>query len=387
MSVEIKQVKDKEGLRTFINFFYDLYRHCEFAVPYLYSDEINTLRKDRNPAFAFCEADYFLAYKDGQLAGRVAAIINRRANEHWGRRMVRFGWFDFIDDPSVSAALLRAVEQWGAARGMTEVAGPFGFEDMDREGMLVEGFEELSTMYVNYNYDYYPRHIELAGGFSKDNDYVEYKVKVPEVTPKKFARTASLVEKRYGLAVRKYNFHDMKQGGRGRELFAILNETYNNLYGYSQLSDEQVDRLVDEYIKLADLNLISCVVDTTKNDKMVGFGVSFPSFSTALRKTRDGRLLPFGWWHLLKVLKRHKTPVVDLLLIGVLPEYRIKGANALIFNDLIGWYRRYGFQWAQTGPQMETNKGVLSQWQYLDAECNRRHRIYVKKINPGSTRA
>lgn len=387
MSVEIKKVESKEGLKEFVNFFYDLYRDCEFAVPYLYADEINTLRKDRNPAFAFCEADYFLAYKDGKLAGRVAAIINRRANEHWGRRMVRFGWFDFIDDPEVSAALLHAVEQWGAERGMTEVAGPFGFEDMDREGMLVEGFEELSTMYVNYNYDYYPRHIELAGGFSKDNDYVEYKVKVPEVTPKKFARTAALVEKRYGLAVRKYNHRDMQQGGRGRELFAILNETYKNLYGYSQLSAKQIDRLVDEYIKLADLNLISCVVDTTKNDMMVGFGVSFPSFSTALRKTRDGRLLPFGWWHLLKVLKRHKTPAVDLLLIGVLPEYRIKGANALIFNDLIGWYRRYGFQYAQTGPQMETNKGVLSQWQYLDAECNRRHRIYVKKINPGSTRA
>ena len=380
MSVEIKKIDDRAGLKAFVNFFYDLYRDCPYSVPYLYTDEINTLRKDRNPAFAFCEADYFLAYKDGKPVGRIAAIINHRANEHWKRQMVRFGWFDFIDDPEVSAALLTAVEKWGKERGMNEIAGPFGFEDMDREGMLVEGFDELSTMYINYNYDYYPKHIERLGGFRKDNDYVEYKIKVPEVTPRKFTLTAELVEKRYGLAARKFNYREMKQGGRGRELFAILNETYKDLYGYSQLSIKQIDHLVNEYIRMADLNLVTCVVDTNKNDKMVGFGVSFPSFSKALKKTRDGRMLPTGWWHLLKVLKWHKTPTVDLLLIGVLPEYRIKGANALIFNDLIGWYRRYGFKFAQTGPQMETNKGVLSQWQYLDAACNRRHRIYVKPI-------
>lgn len=379
-NVEIIKVETKAQLKAFINFYYDLYRSCAYAVPYLYSDEKNTLRKDRNPAFAFCEADYFLAIRDGRVVGRVAAMINNRANEHWGRKTVRFGWFDFVNDAAVAKALLDTVEQWGRNRGMTEMSGPFGFEDMDREGMLVEGFDQIATMYVNYNYDYYPRLMEQMGGFRKDNDYVEYKVKVPEVTPPKFARTAALIEKRYGLAVRKFNYRDMKQGGRGRELFAILNATYKDLYGYSQLSIDQIDRLVDEYIKMADLNLVACVVDTTKNDKMVGFGVSFPSFSEALRKTRDGRLLPFGWWPLLRVLKWHKTPVVDLLLIGVLPEYRIKGANALIFNDLIGWYRRYGFSYAQTGPQMETNKGVLSQWQYLDATCNRRHRIYVKEI-------
>lgn len=380
MSVEIKKIDDRAGLKAFVNFFYYLYRNCPYSVPYLFTDEINTLRKDRNPAFAFCEADYFLAYKDGKPVGRIAAIINHRANEHWKRQMVRFGWFDFIDDTEVSAALLATVEKWGEDRGMNEIAGPFGFEDMDREGMLVEGFDELSTMYINYNYDYYPKHIERLGGFRKDNDYVEYKIKVPEVTPRKFALTAELVERRYGLAARKFSYREMKQGGRGRELFAILNETYKDLYGYSQLSTKQIDHLVNEYIRMADLNLVTCVVDTTKNDKMVGFGVSFPSFSQALKKTRDGRMLPTGWWHLLKVLKWHKTLTVDLLLIGVLPEYRIKGANALIFNDLIGWYRRYGFKYAQTGPQMETNKGVLSQWQYLDAACNRRHRIYVKPI-------
>jgi GNAT superfamily N-acetyltransferase len=378
-AIQIIPVENSRQRKAFLNFFYDLYRDCPYAVPYLYIAEKLTLRPDSNPAFAFCEAQCFLALKDGKVAGRVAAIINRRANEHWQRKMVRFGWFDFVDDPAVSEALLKAVADWGKAKGMTEIAGPFGFEDMDREGMLVEGFDHLSTMYINYNYPYYAKHMERLG-FEKDNDYVEYEIKVPEVTPEKFSRTAALIEKRYHLEPRKFNHHDMTKGGRGRELFNILNITYSNLYGYSHLSDDQIDTIVNNYIKLADLDLVTCVVDTEKNDKMVGFGVSFPSFSEALRKTHDGHLLPLGWWQLLKVLKWHKTPVVDLLLIGVLPEYRMKGANAIIFNDLISWYRRYGFKYAVTGPQMETNKGVLSQWQYLESEEIRRHRMYVKNI-------
>lgn len=379
-SIKITKVETKAQLKAFVNFFYDLYRDCPYAVPYLYSDEMSTLGKDKNPAFEFCEADYFLAYRDGKVVGRVAAMVNHRANDYWKTDTVRFGWFDFVDDAAVAQALLAQVEQWGCERGMTKISGPFGFEDMDREGMLVEGFDQLTTMYINYNYDYYPRIMEELGGFKKDNDYVEVRIKVPEETPLKFARTAAMIEKRYGLEIRKYTYRDMKQGGRGRELFGVLNATYKDLYGYSQLSTEQIDRLVDDYIKLADLNLVTCVVDTNRDDKMVGFGVSFPSFSEALRKTRDGRLLPMGWWPMLKVLKWHKTKVVDLLLIGVLPEYRTKGANALIFNDLIEWYRRYGFEYAETGPMMETNKGVLSQWQYLDAHCHRRHRIYTKPL-------
>ena len=365
--------------KAFIDFFYDLYRDSPYAVPYLYLAEKLTLKPGSNPAFEFCEAQCFLAYNDGKVVGRVAAIINHRANDYWKREMARFGWFDFVDDPKVSEALLLAVEKWGKDKGMTEIAGPFGFEDMDREGMLVDGFDELSSMYVNYNYPYYPKHMDRLG-YRKDNDYVEYRIKVPEVTPEKFARTAKLIKTRYHLEERKFSHREMTKGGKARELFNILNITYGNLYGYSQLSTEQIDTITNNYIKLADLNLVTCVVDTEKDDKMVGFGVSFPSFSEALRHTRNGHLLPFGWWHLLKVMKWHKTPTVDLLLIGVLPEYRVKGANAIIFNDLISWYRRYGFKYAVTGPQMETNKGVLSQWQYLESEEIRRHRIYVKDI-------
>lgn len=377
--IQVIEVATSKQRKAFVDFFYDLYRDSPYAVPYLYLAEKLTLKPGSNPAFEFCEAQCFLAYNDGKVVGRVAAIINHRANDYWKREMARFGWFDFVDDPKVSEALLLAVEKWGKGKGMTEIAGPFGFEDMDREGMLVDGFDELSSMYVNYNYPYYPKHMDRLG-YRKDNDYVEYRIKVPEVTPEKFARTAKLIKTRYHLEERKFSHREMTKGGRARELFNILNITYGNLYGYSQLSTEQIDTITNNYIKLADLNLVTCVVDTEKDDKMVGFGVSFPSFSEALRHTRNGHLLPFGWWHLLKVMKWHKTPTVDLLLIGVLPEYRVKGANAIIFNDLISWYRRYGFKYAVTGPQMETNKGVLSQWQYLESEEIRRHRIYVKDI-------
>lgn len=377
--IQVVEVTTSKQRKAFVDFFYDLYRDSPYAVPYLYLAEKLTLKPGSNPAFEFCEAQCFLAYNDGKVVGRVAAIINHRANDYWKREMARFGWFDFVDDPKVSEALLLAVEKWGKGKGMTEIAGPFGFEDMDREGMLVDGFDELSSMYVNYNYPYYPKHMDRLG-YRKDNDYVEYRIKVPEVTPEKFARTAKIIKTRYHLEERKFSHREMTKGGKARELFNILNITYGNLYGYSQLSTEQIDTITNNYIKLADLNLVTCVVDTEKDDKMVGFGVSFPYFSEALRHTRNGHLLPFGWWHLLKVMKWHKTPTVDLLLIGVLPEYRVKGANAIIFNDLISWYRRYGFKYAVTGPQMETNKGVLSQWQYLESEEIRRHRIYVKDI-------
>ena len=375
--VEIREVKSRSELKQFIQFYYDLYRGCDCAVPFLYSDEMATLRSDKNPSFECCEAQYFLAYKDGKIVGRVAAIINRRANERWNCHQVRFGWFDFIDDLEVSTALLKAVEDWGRERGMVEMAGPLGFIDTDREGMLVEGFDQLASMYVNYNYPYYPRHIEQMSGFKKDNDYVECKVKVPEIVPEKFVKVTDMVRRRYGLKVHKFTRHELIEEGYGRKVFDLLNATYADLYGFSQLSDRQIDKLVNDYIKIADLNLVTAIMDA---EKMVGFGITFPSFSRALQKTRDGRLFPFGWWHVLKILKWHKTPIVDLLLIGVLPEYRAKGANALIFNDLIPYFQQYNFEYAETGPMMETNEGVLSQWQYLEATGHRRHRCYRKHL-------
>ena len=379
--IDIKKVTNRQELKHFIQFYYNLYRDCPQAVPFLYSEEMNTLRNDRNAAFECCEADYFMAYRNGKPVGRVAAIINRRANERWQRQQVRFGWFDFVDDPAVSQALLSTVEQWGRERGMTEMAGPLGFTDMDREGMLIEGYDRDATMYINYNYPYYPQHMEQMGGFEKDNDYMEYLVKVPEQIPDKFHKIGEMVRKRYNLHVRKFTRRELVSEGKGREVFDIINATYKDLYGYSQLSDQQITQLVDQYIKIADLNLVTGIEDwNTPDHRMIGFGITFPSFTSALRHTRDGRLLPFGWWHVLRTLKWHKTDVVDLLLIGVLPEYRQKGANSLIFDDLIQQFQRYGFKWAEAMPQMESNEHVRSQWQYLEAIQHRRHRCYRKAL-------
>jgi len=375
--IEIRPVTTRQELQQFVQFYYDLYRGNDCAVPYLYSEEMSSLRHDKNTSFECCESQYFMAFKEGKLVGRVAAIINHRANERWERKQVRFSWFDFVDDQEVSAALLKTVEDWGRSKGMTEITGPIGFIDTDREGMLVDGFDKLSTMYINYNYPYYPQHMEQIEGYEKANDWVELRVKVPEVVPDKFAKITEMVRKRYGLRVHKFSRKELINDGWGKRIFDLLNETYKDLYGFSQLSDHQIDQLVNDYIKIADLNLVTGIMD---GDKLVGFGITFPSFSRALKKTRDGRYLPFGWWHLLKILKWHKTDTVDLLLIGVLPEYRSKGANALIFDDLIRQFQAYGFDWAETGPQMETNEGVLSQWQYLESTQHRRHRCYKKDL-------
>lgn len=378
-NIRIIPVTTRKGLRAFVNFYYELYKGNKFAVPFLRFDEMNTLSKCKNPAFEFCEAQYFLAVdSEARIVGRVAAIINRRANEQWNKKQVRFGWFDFVDDLEVSQALLNAVEAWGRTKGMTECVGPLGFTDMDREGLLIEGFHYKSTMYINYNYPYYKNHMEAMSFYEKDNDWLEYRIKVPEETPAKFARTAEMIEKRYNLHVHKFTSRELVKGGMGREVFHIVNETYKDLYDFQQLTESQIDKYVNDYIKKADLNLVTGVVDGNDGNRLIGFGVSFPSFTDALQKIGNGKLLPWGWLKILKVMKLHATDTVDLLLIGVLPEYRAKGANALIFADLIEQYRRYGFKWAEAMPQMESNKGVQSQWQYLESEQHRRRRCYRK---------
>ena len=382
--ITIKKIEDLKGLRDFIQFRYDLYRDDPNDVPYLYSDEEFTLRHDKNASFDDCEADYFMAYRNGKPVGRVAAIINRKANERWQTKSVRFGWFDFIDDIEVSKALLDTVAQWGRERGMDKMIGPMGFADTDREGMLIEGFGEYSTAYANYNYDYYPRHMEQIGGFEKDNDWVQCQVKVPERVPEKFGKVAEMVSRRYNLKVHKLSRKELLKEGYGREVFQMLNICYGNLYGFASLGERKVDQLVDQYIRIADLNLVSIIVDGNLNNKMVGFGITFPSLSKAQRKLKNGKLLPFGWIGMLDAIKWHHADTVDMLLIGVLPEYRGKGANALIFNDLIQQYNRYGFKWAEAMPQMETNDHMLGQWQYLEANYHRRLRSYKKTLPPPS---
>ena len=380
-SIEIKKVTSRKELKKFVDFHYDLYEGCPYDVPNLFSDELNTLSPEKNAAFDFCEAEYYLAYKDGKLSGRVAAIINKRANQKWNRQSVRFGWIDFIDDIEVSTALLKAVEDFGRSRGMKEVVGPLGFSDMDPEGMLTWGFDKLGTMATIYNYPYYPQHIEKMGGWVKDNDYVEFYMEVPDKVPEKYARIAELVESRYNLHVKKLTRREVIKENYGRKLFDIINRTYGDLYGFVTLTDRQVEQYVNMYFPLSDLNLITVIVDGNKNDEVVGMGITIPSLSHALQKCRRGRLLPFGWWHLLRAIKWHKTDGVDLLLVGFLPEYRAKGANALLFADLIPRYIDYGFKWGESQVEMESNEHVQSQWGPLNPVNHKRRRCYKKTIS------
>ena len=381
--VEIKKVTTKKELRQFVQFYYDLYRDNDCAVPFLYFDEMATLDRQKNPSFDYCEADYFLAYKDGRLVGRIAAIINHRANERWERKSVRFGWVDFIDDMEVSKALFNAVEEWGRERGMTEIVGPLGFTDMDPEGMLIEGFDQMGTMATIYNYPYYPEHIEQIGGWEKDNDYVEYKVIVPEDgMPDKFRKVAELVMKRYNL----HPTHPKRKEvfGKeqiGRKVLDVVNKSFGHLYGYSQMTEAQIDEYLKMYFPMLDMDLICLIEDwNTPNHDVVGVGISITSMTRALQKCRRGRLWPFGWWHCLRALKMHKAECVDLMLVGILPEYQQKGANALLFYDLIPIYQKYGFKWGETNVEMETNEKVQSQWQYLEHIQHKRRRCYLKKL-------
>ena len=380
-AIEIKKVESRRDLCKFIDFHNELYKGNPYHVPNLYFDEMNTFRKDKNAAFDFCEAEYFMAYRDGKVVGRVAAIINHSANKKWERESVRFGWIDFVDDIEGSKALLKAVEDYGKSKGMKEIVGPLGFTDMDPEGMLLYGYDQLGTQATAYNYPYYPEHMDRMGGWEKDNDYVEYKLYVPEEMPEKYATIAKMIQKRYNLQVKKLKRNEIYgENGYGRKIFQVVNETFKDLYGYSKLTDRQIEQYVKMYLPMADLDLITIIEDwNTPDHKVVGVGISIPSLARALQKC-GGKLFPFGWWHILRALKFHKTEVVDLLLIGVLPEYRQKGANALLFYDLIPHYQRLGFKWGETHVEMETNMKVQGQWQYLNREIHKRRRCYKKDI-------
>ena len=378
--IVIKKVETKQDLKAFIEFHYDLYEGNAYDVPNLYSDEWNTLSPDKNAAFDFCEASYFLALRAGKVVGRVAAIINHRANEKWQRKDVRFGWIDFEDDIEISRSLLEAVENFGREKGMQNIVGPLGVTDMDPEGMLTWGFDKLGTMPTIYNYPYYPEHMEQLGGWVKDNDYVEYYLEVPDKVPEKYSKIASMIEKRYNLHVRKLTREDVTKGGYGRKLFELVNETYKDLYGFVELTDRQIDQYVKMYLPMADLNLITVIEDGNADNKIAGMGITIPSLARALQKCRRGRLFPFGWYHVLRAIKYHKTEGVDLLLMGFLPEYRSKGANALLFADLIPRYQAYGFKWGESQVEMETNEGVQSQWGPLNPINHKRRRCYRKPI-------
>lgn len=380
MSVEIVKISTRKELKKFINFNYELYKGNRFAVPELYDDALNTLGKESNPAFDFCDADYFLAMRDGKVVGRVAAIINRRANEIWQQHAVRFGWIDFIDDIEVSKALLEAVEAWGRERGMTEIQGPLGFTDLDREGMLIEGYDRLSTMATTYNYPYYPEHMEKLG-YEKDVDWVEFLFKMPKEKLEKLEkmdRLSAIVARRNKLSVLKCSSRSKLAKKYGKALFELVNESYAPLYGFAPLSDRQIEQFIKMYLPLIDLRLISVVVD--ENDTLVGLGIGITSFSEALQKS-GGKLYPFGWRHFLKPVFG-KPRCVDFLLMAIKPEYQGKGVNAMIISDMVSKFLELGVEEIESNPELETNTKIQAQWDIpgLDKQQHKRRRAYKKAL-------
>jgi len=374
MAVEIRRVESLRELRQFISFPVRLYREETNYVPAPRLDEVRTLRKDKNPAFEFCEAEYWTAWRDGKLVGRIAGIINHRYIEKWGNKWARFGWIDFIDDSEVSEKLLEAVEEWAASKGMSAVHGPLGFTDLDREGMLVDGFGELATLATIYNYPYYPQHLERLG-YHKDVDWLQFQIFTPKEIPEKVQRVTDLLAKRSGVHLYEWTDKRVLVKKFGRELFHLIDETYSMLYGTSPLTERQVDTYIKQYLGFVDPRFTKILVDD--QERLIGFGISMPSLSKAFYRSR-GRLFPTGWYYVLQALKHPQ--VLDLYLVSVRPDYQSRGVLAIVMNALQRSALEAGVEYAETNLELEDNVKVQSIWKDYPKRQHKRNRVYKKEL-------
>ncbi|MCD8177061.1 MAG: N-acetyltransferase [Tannerellaceae bacterium] len=374
--VNIKKVYTRREMKDFIGLTSRIYTGCPYYIPDLEMD----IRETFNPANAGLEnsdIQPFIAYDEkGNPVGRIAGIINHRANEKWHTKNVRFGFIEFIDDKMVSEVLLNAVEQWGKERGMDHIQGPMGIFDFDKEGMLIEDFDKMSSMITIYNPPYYPRHMEVLG-YEKEVDWVQIRIEVPKEVPAKYARVASLAKEMFGLRVRKLTGTDIHKRGYGKKVFDLLNRAYAPLFGYTEMSDQQIDLYLRRYIPLIDKQLLP-VIENEANE-VVGVAITMNSLSQALQKSK-GKLFPVGWFHLLRALKWKKEEKAEMLLVAVHPDYQGLGVNALFFDDLIPIYNKCGIKWAETGPQLEDNIRELTQWKPLQPTFTKRRRCYKKSL-------
>lgn len=373
MSYLIKEADSEKLLKDFISFQYDLYKGNDYFIPPLRMDEKKTLKKKTNPAFDFCDAKYWLVYKDGKIAGRIAGIINRKYIEKWKVNEARFGWLDFIDDKNVSSLLLDTVEKWAKAHGMNCIHGPLGFTDMDGEGMLIEGFEEESTLGSIYNYPYYVRHIE-DHGYEKDVDWVEYSAKIPEEIPEKIGRIAKIAAERNKLKILKLK--TAKEVSKyAYDVFYLINETYKDLYGFVELSDKQIDGYVKQYFSFVRPEYVPLIVD--ENGRLAGFGITMPSLNRAL-KIMNGKLLPFGFIRLLREMKKSKA--LDLYLTAVRTDMQNKGVNAMLIDHIYRICIKNGIKTVETNRELETNLKVQSQWKFFETRQHKRRRCFKKAL-------
>lgn len=376
MAVEIREIRPtKSELSKYTRFGIDLYKDNPYFVPPLIKDDVETLSPDKNPAFDHCRAKSWMAYRDGKPVGRITGIINSLVNERSGKKDLRFGFTDFIDDDEVVDALFDTLSEWGREQGMTSIVGPMGFTDMDHEGMLTFGFDEIGTMATIYNYPYYPKQMERMG-FTPDAEWVEFRMTVPDKIPDQLARVGEIVRRKYNLRTIKYTSGKKIKEDYGVALFELINEAYDKLYGYSPLTPRQIQYYIDIYLPILKLENVCVIVDS--NDKLVGVGISIPSMSKALQKGR-GRLFPFGWYHLLKAMYGYND-TVDLLLVAVAPEYQSKGVNALLFIDLLPVYIKNKYRWAESNPELADNENVQQQWKFFERRQHRRRTAFRRDI-------
>lgn len=362
-------------MRDFVRLPRTIYAHYPCYVPDLESDVWNTFSAQKNAELECSDIQPFIAYAGGRPAGRIAGIINHRANAKWNTRNVRFGYLEFIDDPEVSRALLEAVEQWGREQGMTSIQGPMGFSDLDKEGMLVEDFDLNGSMITLYNPPYYPVHLERLG-YEKEVDWLQARIDIPKEVPAKYARVAGLTREMFGLHPRKITRKDIREG-YGQKVFRLINLAYRPIFGYAELSDRQIDFYLDRYVPLLDAEMLSVVEDD--KGELIAVAITMRSLTLALQKSR-GRLFPFGWFHLLRSLFLQPEDKAEMLLVAVHPDYQGLGVNALFFDDLIPVYNRLGIRWAETGPQLESNVRELTQWKPLNPVFVKRRRCYKKEL-------
>ncbi len=376
MSVIIKTVETAKELRTFVKFPLRLYKDCPHYVPNLYMDELTTLDPSKNPMGKYSKSKKFLAYRDGVVVGRVMAIINEIANRDWNHAEVRFGWMDFIDDKEVSKALLEAVIAFGKENGMTQISGPLGFTDFDSEGCIVEGFDDISSFALKYNYPYYASHFE-ALGMTKANDWLEYRIYVPDAIPERVSRVSAIISSRYGLHVRHITKKEVNKERYGQKIFDLINRTYKGLFDFTVLPPEVIDSYVDTYLGLLDLKFVTIVED--KEGNLVAVAITMPSIAHAVQKSR-GYLFPFGWFRLLKSMFWKYEEALELLLIAVDKEYQNKGVHALLFNEIIPNLINGGFKYGESNAEMESNNAVQNLWNDYRREFKRRRRVFSKEI-------
>jgi hypothetical protein len=372
MSVEIREISSLPDLKTFVRFPLTLYKNNPYYVPSLFTDEINTLRSDKNPAFQDGKARFWLAYRDGEIVGRVAALHVPKHEVKWGKKYLRFGWLDFIDDGEVARTLMKKVEAWAEELGMEGVHGPLGFTDLDREGMLIDGFDQVATLATYYNYPYYPARIEELG-YVKDVDWVEYRITLSDTNMDKIMRTAELVAKRNNLKYFKGSKRELRK--IAPQLFDVLEEAYRHLYSTVPMSREQIDFYIDAYFGFAIPDLIPVILDA--NDRAVAFGITFPSFSEALQKSK-GELFPFGFIHFLRAMSRNELG--DLYLVGIRDEYLGKGVNSMVMVQIYKGFMKRGIKYVESNPNLENNLHVQTMWKYFDNVQHKRRRCYAKHI-------